>query len=85
MSEPHFSYADDTMPPVKRGFIRLVEAASGQRHLRRLYLANRRHGIAGESFFAAAVRSLAIDVRFDASALDAVPRTGPVVVGAIHR
>ncbi|RYC31751.1 acyltransferase [Lichenibacterium minor] len=84
MSDPNFSYADDAMPPVKRGLIRLVEAATGQRQLRRLYLDNRRHGVAGESFFAAAVRSLRLDVRFDPAALAAMPRTGPVVVVANH-
>ena len=84
MSDPNFSYADDAMPAVKRGLIRLVEAATGQRHLRRLYLDNRRHGIEGESFFAAAVRSLRLDVRYDPAALAAVPRAGPVVVVANH-
>jgi putative hemolysin len=47
-------------------------------------MANRRHGIAGESFFAAAVRSLAIDVRHDEAALAAIPAAGPVVVVANH-
>ena len=84
MSDPNFSYADPSMPPVKRGLIRLVEAATGQRKLRRLYMANRRQGITGESFFAAAVRSLAIDVRHDPTALAAIPATGPVVVVANH-
>ncbi|MGI3903196.1 MAG: lysophospholipid acyltransferase family protein [Janthinobacterium lividum] len=84
MNDPNFSYADDSMTPVKRGLIRLVEAATGQRKLRRLYMANRRNGIAGESFFAAAVRSLAIDVRFDQAALDGIPATGPVVIVANH-
>ena len=84
MSDPNFSYADPSMPPVKRGLIRLVEAATGQRKLRRLYMANRRQGITGESFFAAAVRSLAIDVRHDPAALGAIPATGPVVVVANH-
>lgn len=84
MNDPNFSYADDSMPPVKRGLIRLVEAATGQRKLRRLYMANRRNGVAGESFFAAAVRSLAIDVRFDQAALETIPATGPVVVVANH-
>lgn len=84
MSEPNFSYADPSMPPVKRGLIRLVEAATGQRKLRRLYMANRSLGITGEGFFAAAVRSLAIDVRFDPAALAAIPAAGPVVVVANH-
>lgn len=84
MSEPNFSYADDTMRPVKRRLIRLVEAATGQRHLRRLYLAHRRDAVRGESFFAAAVRSLAIDVRYDSAALKGIPAVGPVVVVANH-
>ena len=84
MSEPDFSYADPAMPPAQRGLIRLVEAATGQRQLRRLYLHNRRHGVEGESFFAAAVRSLRLDVRFDRAALAAMPPTGPVVVVANH-
>ena len=84
MSEPNFSYADDTMPRMKRGLIRLVEAATGQRRLRRLYLANRRDSIEGENFFAAAVRSLAVDVHFDVAALHGIPKSGPVVVVANH-
>ncbi len=84
MSEPNFSYADPAMPAAKRGLIRLVEAATGQRELRRLYLHNRQHGVAGESFFAAAVRELRLDVRYDPAALAAMPRTGPVVVVANH-
>ncbi len=84
MREPNFSYADETMPRMTRGLIRLVEAATGQRRLRRLYLANRRHGVEGENFFAAAVRSLAVDVQFDVAALNRIPKVGPVVVVANH-
>ncbi len=84
MSEPNFSYADPSMPPVKRSLIRLVEAATGQRRLRRLYLANRQHQIEGETFWSAAVRSLSLDVRYNAMALASVPATGPVVIVANH-
>jgi putative hemolysin len=84
MNEPVFSYADESDPPVKRGIIRLVEVATGQRRLKRLYLANRRHPVEGESFWQAAVRSLALDVAYDASALAEMPATGPVVVVANH-
>ena len=38
----------------------------------------------GETFFEAAVRSLELDVRYDARALAAAPRTGPVVFVANH-
>lgn len=84
MKETVFSYADDSTPPVQRGIIRLLEAATGQRELRRIYLANRRDPVVGESFWQAAVRSLALDVRYDAEALGRIPKSGPVVVVANH-
>ena len=84
MKEPVFSYADAATPPVKRGLIRLVEAATGQRRLKRIYFANRRHPVAGETFWQAAVRILALDVRYDENALAGIPRGGPVVVVANH-
>ena len=79
-----FSYADPRDPPLKRGLIRLVETATGQPHLKRLYLDNQRAPRAGESFWEAAVRALELDVRYDAAALTAIPRTGPIVVVANH-
>ena len=79
-----FSYADPRDPPFKRGLIRLVETATGQPHLKRLYLENQRFPRAGESFFEAAVRALELDVRYDAAALRAIPPTGPVVIVANH-
>jgi putative hemolysin len=79
-----FSYADPTDPPVKRGLIRLVERATGQPHLKRMYLENQRNPRAGESFFAAAVRKLELDVRYDAEALARIPKAGPVVIVANH-
>jgi putative hemolysin len=79
-----FSYADPSDPPVKRGLIRLVERATGQPRLKRLYLDNQRNPRPGESFFAAAVRRLDLDVRHDAAALARIPATGPVVVVANH-
>ena len=79
-----FSYAAPSDPPVKRGIIRLVERATGQPELKRLYVQNQRHPRAHESFWQAAVRSLALDVRYDAAALAHVPKTGPVVFVANH-
>ena len=79
-----FSYADASDPPVKRGLIRLVERATGQPKLKRMYLENQRHPRPGESFFGAAVRKLDLDVRYDADALDSIPKTGPVVIVANH-
>jgi putative hemolysin len=79
-----FSYADAADPPLKRNLIRIVERATGQPRLKRLYLENQRNPRRGESFFGAAVRKLDLDVRFDAAALARIPRTGPVVVVANH-
>ena len=84
MDEYLFSYAAPSDPPVKRGIIRLVEAATGQRELKRLYFQNQRYPRAHESFWQAAVRSLALDVRYDAAALARIPKTGPVVFVANH-
>jgi putative hemolysin len=84
MDDYLFSYAERSDPPVKRGLIRLVEKATGQRTLKRLYLENQRQPRPAESFWQAAVRSLALDVRFDGAALARLPRTGPAVFVANH-
>ena len=84
MDEPIFSYADPSDRPVKRHLIHLIERATGQRELKRIYLDNRRHPSPGESFFAAAVRRLAINVQYDASRLARLPKQGAVVVVANH-
>src|SRR5580692_8598703 len=49
-----------------------------------MYVENQRLPRAGETFWQAAVRSLELDVRYDAHALAAVPKTGPVVFVANH-
>jgi putative hemolysin len=79
-----FSYATASDPPLKRGIIRLVEKATGQPKLKRMYIHNQRFPRPDESFWQAAVRSLALDVRYDPDALAAIPKTGPVVVVANH-
>jgi len=84
MDDYLFSYATAEDPPVKRGLIRLVERATGQPRLKRLYLENQRDPRAGESFFAAAVRKLDLDVRYDAQALASLPASGPLVIVANH-
>src|ERR1700677_2825969 len=78
-----FSYATASDPPIKRGLIRLVEKATGQPTLKRMYVHNQRFPRSGENFWQAAVRSRELDVRYDAHALASVPR-GPVVFVANH-
>jgi putative hemolysin len=79
-----FSYAERSDPPLKRGVIRLVERATGQPKLKRLYLEYQRQPRPAESFWQAAVRSLALDVRYDAEALARLPRRGPAIFVANH-
>ena len=74
-----FSYATAADPPIKRGLIRLVEKATGQPKLKRIYAQNQCFPQPGETFFEAAVRSLELDVRYDAHALAAAPRAGKLM------
>ena len=84
MSDIVFSYADPAAPRLQRGLIWAVEAATGRRKLKRLYLDYCAGPKQGESFWQAAVRMLALRVQFDRGALENVPRQGPVVIVANH-
>jgi putative hemolysin len=84
MDDLLFSYADPSTPRLKRQVIRLIERATGQPKLKRIYFENQRHPRPGESFWQAAVRHLALDVEYNRDALAAVPKYGPVVVVANH-
>jgi putative hemolysin len=84
MSDVQFSYADPTFSLAKRALIRAVEGVTGQPQLKRLYLENRYRPVQGETFFAAAVRQLRLDVRFDRRQLDKIPATGPCIIVANH-
>jgi putative hemolysin len=83
MDDLIFSYADPASPVVKRKIIQMVEVATGQRKLKRIYLDHRANQTA-ESFWRSAVRRLALDVQFDHRALHRMPKDGPVVVVANH-
>ena len=84
MDDYLFSYAEPNTPPVKRHMIRLIEKATGQPYLKRLYLKSQQNYAGGCSFFDDAVRMLSLDVKYDAEALAAIPAQGPVVIVANH-
>jgi putative hemolysin len=84
MADVQFTYADPAFPLPKRALIRAIETVTGQPRLKRLYMENRNHPVAGESFFTAAVRQLRLDVGFDPSQLGKIPRIGPCVIVANH-
>ncbi|MDQ0394585.1 lysophospholipid acyltransferase family protein [Labrys monachus] len=82
--EVQFTYADPTFSLPKRALIRAIEKVTGQPKLKRLYLENQRNPVEGENFFAAAVRRLELDVRFNRAQLEKIPKTGPCVIVANH-
>ena len=82
--EPQFSYADPGDPPLKRAIIRLIEQATGQKLLKKLYFDYRAHANEEPNFFKGALDRLKLDVRFDKAMLDRAPKEGPVVFVANH-
>ena len=79
-----FSYATEDDPRLKRLLIRAVERMTGQPHLKRLYDEHRTNRRPGESFWAAAVRSLELKIVCNEDALAQLPPTGALVIVANH-
>jgi putative hemolysin len=79
-----FSYATPDDPWLKRVVIRAVELMTGQPTLKRMYLENQERPVPGESFWAAAIRHLALRVHTNQADLEALPRTGALMVIANH-
>ncbi len=80
----HFSYAAPDDGLLKRLAIRTIESATGQPRLHRMYLDYRAHHAEHETIWDAAVRYLALNLHYDHAALEALPRTGPLVVVCNH-
>lgn len=78
------SYANPADPLPRRLLIRAVELATGQHKLNTLYRDYRRRDGAGEAIWDAAFRRLRLRLCLDQTALDAVPRQGPLVIVANH-
>jgi len=80
----NFSYSTPTDSLTRRSIIKLIEAIGGQRRLRKLYLEYDGNNAEYSDFFSSAIELLALDMKFDESRLDPVPREGPVVFIANH-
>ena len=78
-----FSYASPEDARWRRAVIHRIEQATGKPRLWALYEDYCR-GPAVDDFFAEAVARLDLSVRAGGEGLDAIPRTGPVVVVANH-
>jgi len=78
------TYASQCDGPIARGFIRAVEVLTGQLKLKRLYEIYQAEMSGTTDFWAAAMRLLDLSIDYDAAKLDALPRTGPLIIVANH-
>ncbi|MEO1170766.1 MAG: lysophospholipid acyltransferase family protein [Myxococcota bacterium] len=79
-----FTYAAPSDPPLKRAIIQSVEAMTGQRTLRDIYMEYRRDTEDADTFWTNAVKRLHLDVRYNPEGLERIPKDGPVVIVANH-
>jgi putative hemolysin len=84
MDDRAFTYCDPADPLWKRLAIGALEKATGRDEIKRLYVAHQQSGWGAGGFFETAIGALSLDVRYDASRLDAIPKTGPLVIVANH-
>jgi putative hemolysin len=69
---------------MRRAFIHMAEALSGQPRLKRLYYSFHDNPLPEENFFEAAVRLLGMQIRCDRAPLARIPASGPVIFVANH-
>ena len=84
MEPTRFSYSEPTQPLLQQLAIRAVEHLTGQPKLKRLYEFNQAHPVENESFWEAAIRLLNLQIEIDQPGLNAIPKSGPLVVVANH-
>ena len=85
LSTNMFSYASENYHFIKRTFIRSMELLTGQKKIYDLY--RQYHAEIGGTehfFFDQAVRKLDLNINFDENVLNAIPKTGPLVIVANH-
>jgi hypothetical protein len=84
MNETPFSYVDADTPWARRLLIRVLEKLTGARAVEKLYLQNRRDMREGEDWWSASLRTLRVTLRYDATALQNMPREGALVIMSNH-
>src|SRR5262245_7848379 len=83
-SSPRFTYASPELNGLGRGLVRLLEYATGQPRIRRLYEDHAKLARPHELFWQDAIDALALDVRVDRDIKEIIPAAGPLVVIANH-
>ena len=81
---PRFTYASPELNGLGRGIVRLLEFATGQPRIRRLYEDHARLARPDEWFWQDAIDALELDVRPDRDVREILPASGPLVVIANH-
>jgi putative hemolysin len=84
MNETPFSYVDADTPLARRILIRVLEKLTGARAVEKLYLQNRRDMQDSDDWWSASLRTLRVTLRYDAKALDDMPREGALVIMSNH-
>lgn len=84
MLESDFSYAAPEDSFVRRNAIQLIEVLTGRRHLEKLYEGYRALPEPRPAFFSSSVQSLGLKLNYNEERLDAIPKSGPLVVVANH-
>jgi putative hemolysin len=83
-SSPRFTYASPELNGLGRGIVRLLEFATGQPRIRRLYEDHAKLARPHELFWQDAINALELDVRPDRDPREIIPASGPLVVIANH-
>ena len=83
-SEIDLSYASPCDSRATRLLIHVIEAVTGQLELKRLYNVYQTELRGTVDFWDAAMRLMQLSIDYDPKKLDALPRTGPLVIVANH-
>ena len=81
---PRLSYSNPEDPWLSRHLVSSLEVLLGRNRMERIYYRAKNRGLSVQSFFAAALEETQIDVQFDSSKLESIPKTGPLMFVANH-
>ncbi len=81
---PRFSYASNELGLSGQGVVRLIEWATGQPRIRRMYERYTKLGRPPELFWQDAIAALRLDLRLNRRPADAIPASGPLMMVANH-
>lgn len=84
LSPPRFTYASDELGSSGQSVVRLIEWATGQPRIRRMYERYTKRGRPPELFWQDAIEALELELRLSRRPADAIPADGPLMVVANH-